>query len=82
MTGSEENAEKIAKASEHYNENPYFWALSNVDSPKTRVADLYSNDFGFVDRLLVYAVNSGVLVSGGSFGVLDKDTVGVARKNK
>lgn len=43
FVGSEENAEKLAKASEHYRRNPYFWALFNVDSPQTRVANLVSN---------------------------------------
>lgn len=70
LTGGEENTEKIARASEHYKVKPYFWALSNVDSPQTRVADLYSDDFG--DRLDVGAYDSG---DGGvrySFGVLKK----------
>jgi len=45
LTGSEENAEKIAKISESYRVNPYFWALSNINSPQTRVADLVSVGF-------------------------------------
>jgi hypothetical protein len=80
LVGGEENAEKIAKSSEHYRIKPYFWALSNVDSPQTRVAVL--NSYGLVDRLYVDAYGS---VDNGyrcSFGVLDKDTEGVAPKNK
>lgn len=76
LTGSEENAEKIARASEHYKIKPYFWALSDVDSPKTRVADL--NSSGFDGRLAVdahYSVDLGRF----SFGVL-KDAEGIGQK--
>jgi len=78
LTGSEENAEKLAEASKHYRANPYFWALSDVGSPETRVAGLYSD--GFDGRL---DVDAGGSEDGGgrcSFGVLEKDTVGVAKK--
>ncbi len=42
LVGGEENAEKLAEASEHYKTNPCFWALENVGSPITRVTDLTS----------------------------------------
>jgi len=77
LVGGEENAEKIAKASEYYRLNPYFWALENVDSPQIRVADLYSG--GFDDGL---GVDAGSSESGGgrfSFGVL-KDAEGIVAK--
>jgi len=80
LVGGEENAEKIAKASGHYKVKPYFWALSNVDSPQTRVADLGSDGLG--DRLDVDAYYSEDDYDGCSFGVFDKDTAGVAPKNK
>lgn len=80
LSGGEENAEKLAKASEHYRLNPYFWALLNVDLPQTRVAGLGSGDFD--DRLDVDASGSEYGGNRCSFGVLDKDTAGVAQKNK
>ena len=61
----EEIAKKLAKASEHYKLNPYFWALSKVDSPETRVAVLD----GFVGRLYVGAYYSEGYVDRCSFGV-------------
>ena len=79
LTGSEEKAEMLAKASQHYRLNPYFYALSNVDSPQTRVADLYSYYFG--GGLDVVAGGSGDYEVRFSFGVLG-DTKGVAPKNK
>lgn len=66
LVGGEENAERLAKASEHWKKKPYFWALSNVDSPQTRVADLVSYYFGI--GLYVCAINSGD-VARVSFGV-------------
>lgn len=68
LVGGEENAEKIAKASGHYKSNPYFWTLSKVDSPTTRVADLDSGDFG--GRLDVDAGDFEDYGRGRSFGVL------------
>ena len=56
LTGSEENADKTAKASEHYKVKPYFRALSNVDSPQTRVA--YLGSYNFDVRLYVNAFSS------------------------
>ncbi len=77
LTGSEENAEKLAKASEHYKLKPYFWALENVDSPQTRVAGLDSYYFG--GGLDVDAGGSG---GDGrcSFGVLESGAEGTAPK--
>lgn len=41
LVGGEENAEKLARASEHYQVNPSFWVLSNVDPQnKIRIACL------------------------------------------
>ena len=80
LTGSEENAEKIARASGHYKIKPYFWTLFNVDSPQTRVAGLCSGYFD--DGLYVDAYGSEDYGDRFSFGVLEKDTAGVARKNK
>jgi len=67
LVGSEENAEKLARASEHYREKPYFRALKNVDSPQTRIVDLFSGDF--VDRLYVNAYGSEDSDKRFSFGV-------------
>ncbi len=68
LVDGEENAERLAKASEHWKREPYFWALSNVDSPQIRVAALYS--YGFDDRFFVDTHDSGGFVgSGDSFGV-------------
>ncbi len=69
LTGSEENAEKLAKASEHYKLKPYFWALENVDSPQIRVADLGSGSFG--GRLGVGADVSEGYGGGYSFGIFE-----------
>ena len=78
LTGSEENAETLAKASEHYKLNPWFYALSKVDSPQTRVADLGSYDFG--GRLDVVADYSEDLDFRFSFGVLE--STGEASRTK
>ena len=70
LVGSEENAEKLAKSSQHYRVNPYFWVLSKVENPETRVAGLDSSDFD--DRLDVGADDSednGNRYSFGVFGV-------------
>src|SRR3989344_7876647 len=56
LVGSEENAEKLAKSSQHYRVNPYFWALPKVENPETRVAVLGSGGFG--DGLSVGAGDS------------------------
>ena len=68
FSGGEENAEKLAKASEHYRLKPNFWALFNVDSPQTRVAELGS--YNFDSRLVVNADFSEGVGSRYSFGVL------------
>jgi hypothetical protein len=44
--GGEEKAEQLAEASEYFKIKPYFFALKNVNSPQTRVADLGSDYFG------------------------------------
>lgn len=67
LVNGEENAEKLARASEHCLGQPCFLALSKVDSPKTRVAVLYS--YGFDYWLSVSVNNSGDFGSGYSFGV-------------
>ena len=46
FSGGEEEAEMLAKASEHYKSKPYFWALAKVTHPETRFASLNSGDFG------------------------------------
>ncbi len=78
LVGGEENAEKLAKTSEHYKANPYFWALSNVDSPQIRVAELDSGSFD--GGLCVNASCSVGDDDGCSFGVREKDAEGVAPK--
>ena len=70
LVGSEENAERLARVSSHYKLNPYFWALTNVDSPQTRVAGLDTDVFG--GRLVVDAGGSEDLDYRFSFGVLDE----------
>ena len=67
LTGSEENAEKLAKASEHYKVNPYFWAFNKVKSPQTRIAVLLSGYFGY--GLGVDALGSVDVDDWFSFGV-------------
>ena len=37
LVDGEENAEKIAKASEHYRLNPYFWVLSSIESSQPSI---------------------------------------------
>lgn len=66
IAGGEEEAEIIAKSSEHYETNPYFRAF-NEDSPQTKVAVLSS--FIFADRLDVYAADEELDGGGCSFGV-------------
>lgn len=75
LVGGEENAEKLARASEHYKSNPWFYALQDVKKPETRVAGLDSGSLG--GRLGVDANGSGGDTRC-SFGVLKKDTNGVA----
>lgn len=75
LVAGKENAEKLAKASEHYRLKPYFWALENVGSPQKRVAVLGSGGFG--GRLGVFADCSEGGGDGCSFGVLE-DAEGVA----
>lgn len=43
--GGKKKAEKIARASGHYKEDPCFWTLFNVDSPQTKVAGFGANRF-------------------------------------
>lgn len=68
LVSGEENAEKLAKASEHYKVKPSFWALENVALPITRVAGLWT-DFFFARKLLVNADDVEGFVSRFSFGV-------------
>ena len=75
LVGGEENAEKIAKASEHYRLDPYFWSLGNVKSPAISVAGLGSSVFG--GRLGVGAGSEEYLDRRYSFGVLDDDAEGI-----
>ena len=63
----EKNAEKIAKASKHYELNPDFWVLTKVDSPKTKIGFLGSSVFG--DRLYVETDDSEHAFNRCSFGV-------------
>lgn len=67
LVGGEENAEKIAKASEHYKLDPRFYALSNVKLPEIRVAGLGSGDFDY--GLFVGASDGEGFGDGCSFGV-------------
>jgi len=69
LTGSEANAEKLARVSERYKSRPYFWALSNVAPQTRRVAGLDSYDL-FDGRLRIGASDFGGSDSGFSFGVL------------
>jgi len=73
LTGSLENAEKLAQVSaHHYKSNPFFWALGKVDSPEIRIAGLDSRKFG--RSLCVVANYFGNRGSRYSFGVTDADT--------
>ena len=76
LVGSEENAERIAKASEHYKIGPYFWVLSNVDSPQTRVASLGSGGCLGSWRLSVGGAYWGDYYGGCAFGVLKSGAEG------
>ncbi len=69
LVSGEENAEKLAKASECYRNKPNFWISENVDSPVTKVANL-SSDF-FVGRWFTVNANynSEGPGNGYSFGV-------------
>lgn len=80
LTGSEENAEKIARASKHYKVNPCFWVLSDVDSPQTRVAGLGSGYRDVGGRLSVGADGFEGDDSGCSFGVLEKTSKAGSQK--
>ncbi len=79
LVGGKENTEKLAKVSEYYKLKPYFWTLENVNSPKTRVADLGSGSFD--DRLDVYAYVSEGYGDRYSFGVLENSAKALRRKN-
>lgn len=68
LVGGEENAEKLAKASNHHRRKPYFRALENVDSSQTRVARLCSDwDFGG-NGLYVYG-DGWIGINSFAFGV-------------
>lgn len=54
LVNGEENAEQLAKASQHYRKNPWFYAFGNVDSPQTRVAVLSSDDLDGRLRVKAY----------------------------
>lgn len=85
LVNGEENAEKIAKASGHCRLNPYFWVLSNIESPQpsivaqvtltrkqgaSKVVSVAVLDWGnFGDRLGVGAGGSEDGGDGCSFGV-------------
>ena len=67
--GIPEEAEAIARSSEHYKFNTNFWTPEEVDTPKIRVPDLGSGGF---DGGLIVGIGGywGVLGGGGrSFGV-------------
>ena len=61
----------MAKASKHYKVKPYFWTLSNVDSPQTMDAGLCSSS---VDGLVVKAGGSEDY-DRGSFGIKEEDAI-------
>ena len=69
LVNGEENAENLARSSEHYKIKPYFYALTNVDSPQIRVPGLGSGGFGY--RLCIYAVVRESYDVRFSFGVSD-----------
>lgn len=68
LVGGEENAEKLAKASERYRAKPYFRALEKGPSV-TRVAGLSSDYLLINSRLVVDADDIEGFVSRFSFGV-------------
>ena len=70
LFGGEENAEKLAMSSEHYNLKPYFWALFNVNSPETRVVGLCSGRLLGGGRLNVGGDYWDDVSNGFAFGVL------------
>lgn len=72
LVNGEENAEKIAKVSEKFKANPYFWALDSADSEPVAVASLNSSYFCFRDRISINAEGDGKLYDKRySFGVLE-----------
>lgn len=78
LVGGEENAEKIARASEHYKLDPWFCALSNVKSLEIKVAGLISDNFG--SRLYVNAYGGEGFVNGSSFVVRESGEATRAEK--
>ena len=80
LTGSEENAEKLARVSEYYKSNPYFSAVYNINSSPIRIAILGSGGGLGGDRLTVgsYWANSNL---GYAFGIKESEgTEGVVAK--
>jgi hypothetical protein len=68
LTGSEENADKLAQIADKHKIIPHLWSFKKVDEKLARVSklDAYSN---FVDRLFVYGDNRGGNSSSYAFGV-------------
>lgn len=80
LVGGEENAEKIAKASEHYRHSPWFNASSDVELPEVRrVTSLFSYGFN-LSRLGLDANVFLSYVARCSFGVLKDAEVIDAKK--
>ncbi len=75
LAGSEENAERLAEASEYYKARPYFHILEKIDSPTTRFATL---DLGkLFDHKLIINANVSEDFHGCSYGVQ-----GIAKEEK
>ena len=53
FAGSEENAGKLEKISEHYKSNPWLHILDDIEKPKIRIAGLSSGRRFGCDRLVV-----------------------------
>ena len=74
LTGSEKNAEKLARASDCYRANPSLWTLDKTNSPEIRVASLYSDSDDIDGGLNICASHSENCGNRFSFGIWDKET--------
>ncbi|MCX6750506.1 MAG: hypothetical protein NTZ83_03540 [Candidatus Pacearchaeota archaeon] len=73
LVSGEENAEKLARASEHYKGNPYFWAFSHVDFPQEKITIACLGTDILEDWLSVGVLTSEDGNYWGSFGVREMD---------
>lgn len=79
LTGSQENAGRLARASDIYKVNPFLFALNKSNSPKIRVAGFYSSG-EFDEGLNICANIPESSDDGCAFGIWDGKTEYVAVK--